>query len=76
MVDVVVLESDFKYCDFLSENIGVVNGILSGIEVVVDMFVCVIFEAVIISAVNSFVSPCLLDIVYIVSSNSSCAVTI
>ena len=53
-----------------------VNDILSGIEVVVDMFVCIIFEVVIISAVTSFVFPCLLDIIYIVSSNSSYGVTI
>ena len=53
-----------------------VNDILSGIEVVVDMFVCIRYEAVIISAVISFVFPCLLDILYIVPSNSSCGVTI
>ena len=53
----------------------VVNDILSGIEVVVDMIVCISFEAVIISAITSFVFTCLLDIVYIISSNSSCGVT-
>ena len=53
-----------------------VNDILSGIEVVVDMFICIIFEVVIIPAVTSFVFPCLLDIVYIVSSNSSYGVII
>ena len=56
MVDVVDLESDCVYCDFFSEGIGIVNDILSGIEVVVDMFVCISFEAVTISAVTSFVS--------------------
>ena len=52
-----------------------VNDILSGIEVVVDMIVCISFEAVIISAITSFVFTCLLDIVYILSTNSSCGVT-
>ena len=68
MVDVVDLESDCITCDFLSEGISEVNDILSRIEVVVDMFVCISFETVTISAVTSFVLPCLLDILYIVSS--------
>ena len=53
MADVIDLESD---CIFFSEDIGVVNEILSGIEVVIDMFVCISSEVVIISAVTSFVS--------------------
>ena len=76
IVDIVYLESDCVDCGFLSEGIGVVDGMLLGIEVVVDMFVCISFEAVIISAVITFVFSCLLDIVYIVSSNSSYGVTI
>ena len=76
MVDLVDLESDCIDCDFLSECIGVVNDILLGIKVVVGMFVCISFEAVIISAITFFVSPCLLDIVYIVSWNSSCGALI
>ena len=71
MVDVVDLKSDRIDFDFFSEGIGVVNRILSGIEVVVKMSVCISFEAVIISAFTSFVIPSLLDIVNIVSSNSS-----
>ena len=62
--------------ELLSENIGVVNNILSGIELVVDMFVCISFEVVIVAAVTSFVFPCLFDIVYIVFSNLSYGVTI
>ena len=53
-----------------------VNGILSGIEMVVIVFVCITFETVIISAVISFDFSYLLDIVYIISSNSSYGVTI
>ena len=52
------------------------NDILSRIESIVDLFISISFEAVAILAHTSFVFPCLLDIVYIVSSNSSCGVTI
>jgi len=71
MADVVELQLEYIDFDFLSEGIGVVNDKLSGIEVVVDMFVCILFETVIISAVTSLVLPCLLDTVCIVSSNLS-----
>ena len=53
-----------------------VNDILSWIEMVVDIFVRISFEAVIISAVASFFFSSLLDIVYSVSSNSTYGVTI
>ena len=54
---------------FFSEGVDVVNDILSEIEVVVDMLVCISFEVVIILAVALFVFPYLL---YIVSSILSC----
>ena len=76
MVDLANLESDCKDCDFLSECIGVVNDILSEIEVVGNMFLCVSFEGVTILSVTSFVFPCLLDIVYIVSSYLSYGVPV
>ena len=76
MVGIVDFESDCIDCEFFSEGIGAMIGILSGIEVVVDMFVRISFEALIISAVISSVFPCLLNNVYILSSNSSCGVII
>ena len=63
MVDVVYLVSDCRHCDFFSEGVDVTNDILSEIEVVVDIFVCISFEVVIISAVTLFVVPYLLHIV-------------
>ena len=69
IVDILDLESDCNDCDFLSEDIGLVNDILPGIGVVVDIFVCISFEAVITLAITSFVFLCLLEIVFTISSS-------